>query len=336
LSYIVWGGPPDDELLMAAEKGKLDRGGIAAQAARMLKDSRAIGRSRQFLAEWLNLDRLNSLQPNPKKYPQWEAPLAADMRRETLAYFEEIVWKQNRPLSDLLNAQVTFVTPRLARHYNLPLDKTADEGELIRVDLQSVPGRGGLLTQGSVLTVGGDDASMVTRSLFVMHELLRGVVRDPPPCVDTTPLPSKPGLTQRMIADARIANKSCAGCHGKFEPLAFGLEKFDGLGSYREADEFENKLREDGTILFPGDGETVAYASSAELMDLLAGSERVRETIAWKATQFALGRPLGAEDAAAVAAIHRTAQQDGGTYASLMTAIVTSDLVLQTPTESDK
>jgi hypothetical protein len=79
--------------------------------------------------------------------------------------------------------------------------------------------------------------------------------------------------------------------------------------------------------LFPGEAEPVKYKSSAEMMDLLAASERVRESITWKATQFALGRPLGASDARAVAEIHRAAQEGGGTYQSLMAAIVTSDLV---------
>lgn len=333
LSYILWGGPPDDELLDAAEKNKLDRSGVAAQTQRMLKDPRAVSRSLQFVSEWLNLDRLSSLQPSAEKFSKWNPALAADMRQETLAYFEEVVWKQKRPLADLLNAQVTFVTPRLARHYGLPLENQGKDDKPVRVDLEPIPARGGILTQGSVLTAGGDDASMVTRGLLVMHELLRGVVRDPPPCVDTTPVPSKPGLTQRMIAETRLANKNCAGCHSKFEPLAFALEKFDGLGAFRETDEFANKLREDGNILVPGQEASVSYKSSAELMDLLAKSDRVRETMTWKVTQFALGRPLGAEDAAAIAEIHQAAQKNGGSYASLMAAIVTSDLVFRGRTE---
>jgi hypothetical protein len=244
LSYIVWGGPPDDALLDTAEKGKLDRAGVESHARRMLQDRRAVERSKQFIAEWLNLGRLENLRPDPRKFPRWEAALAADMRDETLAFFEEIVWRQNRPLSDLLNAQVT-VTPRLAKHYGLPLDKSAADSKPVRYDLSSLPGRGGVLTQGSVLTVGGDEASMVARGLFVMQELLRGVVRDPPPGVDTTPIPSKPGLTQRAVAESRLANKNCTGSHAKFEPLAFGLEKFDGLGSFHETDEHGNKLRDD-------------------------------------------------------------------------------------------
>jgi hypothetical protein len=339
LSYILWGGPPDDALLHAAEKGVLDRSGVESQARRMLQDRRAVERSRQFISEWLNLSRLDNLRPDPRRFPNWNPRLAADMREETLAFFEEIVWNQNRPLGDLLNARITFVTPRLAKHYGLPLDNIpAADGEadkLIRYDLSNVPGRGGLLTHGSILTVGGDDASMVTRGLFVMHELLRGVVRNPPPDVDTSPVPSRPGLTHRMVSEQRIANKSCTGCHSKFEPLAFGLEKFDGLGSFHDTDEHYNKLRDDGSVLFPGQEQPVPYRSSAELMDLLATSDRVRESLTWKVTQFALGRPLGAEDAPIVAGIHRAAQQRGGTYASLMSAIVLSDLVQMTATEGD-
>jgi hypothetical protein len=256
------------------------------------------------------------------------------MRAETLLFFEEVAWKQNRPLADLLNAKLTFVTPRLAKHYGLTLENPPAGDELVRYDLTSTPSRGGLLTQGSVLTVGGDDASTVTRGLFVMHELLRGVVRDPPPCVDTTPVPTRPGLSQRAIAQSRLDNRSCTGCHSKFEPLSFGLERFDGLGSYHEVDEHGNKLREDGNVLFPGQEKPVEFASAAELVELLAKSDRVRESLTWKVTQFAAGRPLGADDAHVVADIHKAAQQDGGTYPSLITAILLSDLVQLTRTEA--
>ena len=332
MSYILWGGPPDAELFRAADTGEiLNPDKVAQQVRRILKDPRAVKRSRQFVSEWLNLNRLDHLNPNPKKFPKWNSQLAADMRNETLAFFEEIVWKQNRPLADLLNAQLTFATPRLADHYGVkPRGK-----DMSRYDLDSVPSRGGLLTQGSVLTVGGDEASMVTRGLFVLHDLLRGVVKDPPPCVDTTPVPTKPGLTKRAIAEARIANASCGGCHARFEPLAFGLEKFDGLGSYHEKDEHGNKLRDDGEILFPGSAKPVKYKSSKELMNLLAQSARVKESLTWKVAQFAMGRPLSATDAPILDQIHETAQKAGGRYPDLMLAIIQSNLVQKTRTETE-
>ncbi|QDU09710.1 DUF1592 domain-containing protein [Gimesia aquarii] len=331
MSYIIWGGPPDEELIRAADSGELhDPQNVDKQVSRMLQNPRAVERSLQFVSEWLNLDRLSNLRPDLKKFPKWNGALATDMREETLAFFKEIVWQEKRPLADLLNAQVTYVTPQLAAHYGLKPKGTG----LVRYDLTAIPARGGLLTQGSVLTVGGDEASMVTRGLFILQDILRGTVKDPPPGLDTTPVPSKPGLSQRHIAEQRIANASCAGCHVKFEPLAFGLEKFDGLGSFHNKDEHGNQLRDDGEILFPGTAKPVSYQSSAELMNLLAGNPRVQQSITWKVTQFALGRPLVAADARIIDQIHRTAQKNGGTYSSLITAIVMSDLVQLTRTEA--
>jgi hypothetical protein len=183
------------------------------------------------------------------------------------------------------------------------------------------------LTHGSVLTVGGDEASTVARGLFVLHDLLYSRVGDPPPDADTTPVPTKPGMSQRAVAETRLANASCAGCHSKFEPLSFGLEKYDGLGAFHEIDEHGNKLRDDGEIVLPGETETVSYSSSAELMELLADSPRVKMNFTRKVTQFALGRPLVESDAPIVEQIHDAAQKGGGTYANLITAIVMSDLV---------
>lgn len=330
LSYTIWGGPPDRRLMKAADDGTLfDAAELQGQVERMLDDPRAVRRSKQFIDEWLNLGHLENRRPDPERFPDWTESLAADMREETLAFFEDVVWDQGRPLSDLLNAQVTHATPRLARHYGL----SAEGDGLARYDLSEVPARGGLLTQGSVLTVGGDEASMVTRGLFVLHDLLRGTVKDPPPGLDITPVPSSPGQSQRLIAEDRIQNQSCGGCHSKFEPLAFGLERFDGTGAYHETDRFGNALREDGEILFPGSAAAVPYKTSAELMDLLASNGRVKKTITWKLTQFALGRPLVAEDAPILDRIHENAVRDGGTYRATIAAIVTSDLFQMTRTE---
>lgn len=207
-------------------------------------------------------------------------------------------------------------------------------GGTTRFDLADNPARGGLLTQGSVLTIGGDDASMVARGLFVLHDLLYSRVGNPPACVDTTPIPAKPGMSNRDMAEVRLADASCTGCHTKFEPLAFGLERFDGLGAYQENDEYGNQLREDGEILFPDRSDAVAYKSSAELMDLLAGSDRVRMAITRKIVQFSLGRPLTAGDLPELKRIHQESVDNGGTYRALMTALVTSDLVRKTRTEA--
>lgn len=330
LSYIIWGAPPDEALLRAAGAGELDTtDGIERHAERMLADPRAIARSKRFVSEWLNLDRLDNLKPDRKRFAMWNDRLGADMRNETLAFFEYVVWQQRRPMTDLLNAQVTFATARLARHYGL--EPTGDR--ITRYDLTDVPARGGLLTQGSVLTVGGDTASMVTRGIFVMHNVLDGHIDDPPPGTDTTEPPARPGLSQRGIAMQRINDASCGACHRKFEPLAFALERFDGVGGYRAIDTHGNRLRDDGVIEIPDALAPVRYSSSAELMDLLARSDRVGRTITAKVIQFSIGRPLRDSDDAAVNRIHAIAKRNGGTWPAVVNALVTSDTIRKTPTQ---
>lgn len=324
ISYILWGSPPDSELLDAASDGQLsDPEVVAKHVARMMSDERAVVRSKDFISQWLNLNHLHSLRPDPKRFPDWTETLANQMREETLAFFEQVVWKDKRPLANLLDAQITFCSPELAKHYGL---QPTGPG-IQKYDLSNVSERGGLLTQGSLLTIGGDDASMVTRGLFVLNQLLRGVVNDPPPCVDTTPVPTKAGVTARTIAQARLDNEACGGCHARFEPLAFGLEKYNGLGAFLQRDEHDNKLREDGNLLVPGQAEPVTFENSKDLMALLASSERVQETLVWKLAQFAVGRPLTSTDAQLVREIHASSKKKGGTYQAILTEIIISPLV---------
>ena len=327
LSYLVWGSSPDIQLHEKAKQRNLNKPEIIKeQIVRMLKDPKAVDQSIQFLRQWLNLNQLSNLRPDKKHFPKWKPQLAEDMKSETINFFKELVWNQGRPLPELFNAQFTYLTPALASHYGITPKK---EDGLARYDLESIPSRGGLLTQGSTLTMGGDEASMVTRGLFILNDILRGVVKDPPPCVDTTPVPSEPGLSQRIIAERRIANASCGGCHSRFEPLAFGLERFDGLGTYKEIDNFKNTLRDDGELLIPGKTNAIEFKSAEELMDIMAKSDRVLKTLVWKIVQFAMGRPLGADDVSHVDKIFKEAQNKGGRYSDVITAIAMSELMYQ-------
>ena len=325
LSYLVCGAPPDAPLLAAAKRGHLrDSDNIRRHVQRLLASPQAIEHSEDFLSQWLNLKHLDSLQPNEQRFPNWTPPLAAEMQTETLKFFRAVIWEEKRALTALLNTQYTFCTPRLAKHYGL--SPQADGWQ--RYDLSKVAHRGGLLTHGSVLSIGGDEASMVTRGLFVLKELLRGTVNDPPPCVDTSPVAATANVSAREISEKRIQNQACGGCHQRFEPLAFGLEKFDGLGSFMQRDHHGNALREDGDILIPGTAKPLLFSTSAQLMDTLADHPRVHHTLVWKLCQFAKGRPLTSEDAPFVTQIAKQAAENGGTYQAVIEAMAVSPLIL--------
>lgn len=322
LSYLLWGAPPDDALYAAAASDELNADeAIAAQVVRMLEDDRARDTARRYLVDWLHLDRLDNLQRDPATFPEWNEELGRDMKEETIRFFEHLVWEQRAPLSALFDAQITFVSPALATHYGL-----SSPGGDGAIDLTDVPERGGLLTQGAMATVGGNTASMVSRGLYLLENLLCSRVGSPPAGVDTTPPEIEPGNSQRVYSEDRVDNPSCGGCHVQFEPLAWGLERYDPTGVYRLQDDYGNDLLQDGQVLFPGDPEPNDYTSTAELNALLASSDAVKACMAEKSSQYAMGRPLAKAEDCSLSVIDERFLSSGGTYQDLMIAVALSPM----------
>ena len=238
LSFLLWGAPPDEALNAAADKGQLGNASqLRAQVERMLKDPRAVERSMQFASEWLNLGYLANLRPDKQHFPNWNPALAGDMRTETIAFFKEIVWKQNRPLSDLLNAQFTHLTPGLAKHYGLP---TIAEGEgPQRYDLTKVPARGGLLTQGSMLIGNGTGSAPhpIYRAVWLCEAILGDDVADPPADVpalsDSAGESAEKALTIKDLLAKHRQKESCRDCHARLDPWGIPFEHYNAIGKYQ-------------------------------------------------------------------------------------------------------
>lgn len=336
LSYLLWGSAPDATLRQAADALTSDEQ-IEAQVRRMLADPRARETSRRYLSDWLNLGRLDNLQRDATAFPDWDPALARDMKDETLAYWEHIVWEEERSLSTLFTSERAFITPGLAAHYGIDVAPSEDGS----YDLSGVPERIGLLTQGSIATIGGNTASMVSRGLFLLENFLCSEIGSPPPGIDTTPPPVEPGASQRTASEGRVENPSCGGCHSRMEPLSWGIERYDATGAYAEIDPLGNDLLQDGSVIFPGrSGGPVPYATTAELAALFGESDEVMSCMAQKSTQFAMGRPLHRgekADGCTLAAIDERFLASAGTYADLMVAIALSPAFrnIVTPVEDE-
>jgi hypothetical protein len=231
-----------------------------------------------------------------------------------------LVWDDARPLMDLFVAQETWLTPDLATHYGL---EPQGEG-LQRYDVSDRPERGGLLTQGSLLTIGGDESSMVARGLFVFENVLCQHPVSPPPGVDTTPPPLEPGSSQRDVSETRTTNATCAPCHLQFEPLAWGLGRYQADGTFADVDHLGNTLREDGFLRLPNVGQEIPYNSAGEMMTLLAEAEATRECLASKTAQFAIGRALTGDDSCSMEQLQTRFAQSQGTWRDLVVAIALS------------
>jgi hypothetical protein len=237
LSYTLWAAPPDEALLAAARSGRLtEKAELKKQVQRMLADERVTAFVNGFLDSWLNLRDLGS-QPPPRETNRayYAEDLPTAMRTEPRLFFRDLL-KNNGSVAQFLDSDYTFVDKKLAKLYDLPEQKTLRLADGFRkVSLSAEAHRGGLLGMAGVLTVSanGVETSPVTRGVWVSENIL-GIHPPPPP--DDVPAiePDVSGATtvRDRLAKHR-ADKTCAECHHKIDPLGFSLESFDPIGRWR-------------------------------------------------------------------------------------------------------
>jgi mono/diheme cytochrome c family protein len=239
LSFFLWGSGPDEELLKLAGRGLLRQSGVLEkQVQRMLKDPRSEALATRFASQWLRLQDLVKLSPDYLQYPNYDRTLAEALKRETELLFDAIV-RSDRPVTELLTADYTFVNERVATHYGLP---NVTGPEFRRVALTD-PNRRGLLGQGSVLalTSVADRTSPVQRGKWIMEVLLGSPPPAPPPNVPTLDdsVAAAQGakvLSVRERMEEHRKNPACNSCHRVIDPLGLALENFDVTGAWRIRD----------------------------------------------------------------------------------------------------
>jgi len=186
------------------------------------------------------------------------------------------------------------------------------------------PRRVGALTWPGVLaaTADRDLGGMVARGLYIREHMRCRTQLHPPDELDLSAFTNhlEAGATDREYAEDRLARSDCAGCHSQVDPLAFGLEPFDGLGREHATNDAGRALRTDGFVPTP-DGD-VPYETPAELGAILGSDPQVQRCVTEKHLAFALGRPLTGADRVAIDDVHAVAMEDGGSFHALMRAIV--------------
>lgn len=294
LSYFLWSSMPDETLLAAAEAGKLKtREEIQAQVKRMLADPKAGAFTESFAGQWLRLRNLDQWQPDRDIFPEFDPALRQAMKRETELVFETLL-HEDGTIDDFLVGDFTFLNERLARHYGIQGVKGE---EFRRVPLAGTR-RGGVLTHASVLTISSypTRTSPVLRGLWLLENVLGA---PPPPAPPDVPELDADGVgdaaTLRERMEKHRTDPTCAACHSKMDPLGFGLENFDAIGRYREA---EGRLPIDASGTLP-DGTSFDGPESMKRA-LLAQKREIAANLAEKMLTFALGRGVERYDRAAV------------------------------------
>lgn len=327
LSYFLTSSMPDDRLRELADRGELfDNETLRGEVKRLLRSEASDAFVTDFLNSWLNLRDLGSMPPDPQKFWFYYASgLEAEMKKETELFLQDLI-SQNAPVTDFVSAQHSFVNRDLAKLYGI-IDQASPEtaNDFRRVTF-SDPRRGGLLGQASILTVSanGIETSPIIRGVWLLENILGTPTPPPPDDVPALEPDTRGATTIRDQLSKHRDHAACNQCHRKIDPLGFAFEAFDAIGQSRKHYDQRQKQIIDTSGILPG-GQS--FADAAELKQLLLKRKVffVR-TFTERLLTHALGRQLEPLDRSNVDNILKTVQEENYPTASLIEAIVLSDL----------
>ena len=318
LSYFLWNSMPDDQLLSLAEQKRLSVPAVLdAQVKRMLDDPKAFALAENFAGQWLEIRNLDSIKPDPQKFPGWTPELREAMKTETRMFFNAML-RENRPISEFITARYTFLNEQLARFYGIDGVTGPD---FRRVDL-TTDQRGGVLSHGSVLAVSSypTRTSVVIRGKYILQNILGTPPPPPPmdvPALDEDALGTTSTLRQQM--EKHRTNSVCASCHNRMDPLGFALENYDAIGKWRE---------KDGTFAVASSGvlpNGKAFTGVAEMRKILGDMRpELSRSLTEKLLIYSLGRGLERYDRPTVRTITKKLADGGYGFQTLVHEVVRS------------
>jgi hypothetical protein len=330
LSYFFWSSIPDEELLRLAGEGKL-RENLRPQVDRLLKDEKSKRFVTNFVGQWLEARDVETMSFDERRLlgekdlgtarKIFGGRLRQSMRFESEEFFGYVL-RENRPATELLTANYTFLNEPLAEWYGIDGIKGTN---MRKVDLPADSKRGGLLSQGTfqLVTSNPTRTSPVKRGLFVLENFL--ATPAPPAAPDIPPLEASAkgknsNLTLREVMKIHAEQKLCASCHARMDPIGLALENYTALGVWRE-EEKGQKIDTAGQLMT---GEKFENAKELSLILATARKDDFYRAITEKMMTYAIGRGIEYFDSPTINRIITNADKSGGTLLQIVYGIVES------------
>jgi len=330
LSYFLWSSCPDDELHDLAAKGEL-RKNLRPQVDRMISSVQAKRFYENFVGQWLQardvqtifIDERRALNIRSLGGAQrtFSGRLREAMRLESELFFQYVL-NHDRPATELLTANYTFLNEDLANWYNVGGVK----GRSMRlVQLPKASKRGGLLNQATfqIVTSNPTRTSPVKRGLFVLENFL--ATPAPPALPDVPPLEDAgkglpQNVTLRKLLELHAEEKMCASCHMRMDPIGLALENFNQAGLWRDQEKGQ-PIDASGKLIT---GEE--FSDAKELSHILATDrkEDFHRALAEKLLTYAVGRGIEYFDAPTIDKIVADAEAEGGTLREILYGVIES------------
>ena len=319
---------PDETLAAKATAGNLTGKQLNAETQRMLADPKAEAFIEHFTDHWLRIDTLGAMPPDPKAFgAYYKDRLEIFFKQETRLFFADLL-KENGSILNLLDSDYSFLNGALAQHYGV---EGVTGEEFRKVSFKPKHHRGGLLGQGSVLTLtaNGIETSPVVRGVWVMENILGTPPSPPPPDVEPLEPDTRGAVTIREQLKKHRNVAACADCHNRIDPAGFALEFYDPIGGYRS--HYKSRAARNPPV--DGSGNLVSGETFQNEQDfkklLLARKHRFTETLTSKLLSYATGRELTFRDDAEIKQIAADCAKQGYGLRDLITRIVSSNIFQQ-------
>ena len=323
LAYGLTGSAPSAALLDRVGMGALGSpAGIAAVAQELEQSAAGQAHLGRFFNAWLSWDAVKFTTKDPAVY-QLSPELAQAMSDEQ-RLLVSATYQTGGGLAELLLAPKSYVNLALAQHYGWPGDGLGTE----LLERPRPAGQGlGMLAQGAFLTraATSNSSSPTQRGVFVLGTLGCLALGQPPPVVPEI-VPPTSEITTRERYETVHGVSGCSACHGRFDPIGFGLENFDGVGRYR-TQEVGKPINAAGSS---SDFAGVAFNGPDELAQALAAQPQLHQCFAGQVASYVFG--VSVSDGQCIAPPGSYAATSGIGFASVLDQVATSQhLALRTP-----
>ena len=120
MSYFLWNSLPDETLFDLAREGQLQDAEVRReQAMRMLQDAKADRFVKDYVHQWLDLEKLKIIEPDVNIFSVEEFDLVREqIKKEPVEFFKEVL-HSNLSLGNFIDSNFVMITPELNYIYRI-------------------------------------------------------------------------------------------------------------------------------------------------------------------------------------------------------------------------